>query len=102
MQSGADQVLDGQEQILAFEDQLQQIELLVNLKQVADPLLGYAEAALNTRRKPLTKLNPTTRITPSFGTFWLRLRLPMTTFRASSTATSSSWTPENSRCTRRG
>ena len=39
MQSGADKVLDGEEQILEFEDQLQQIELLVNLKQVADPLL---------------------------------------------------------------
>ena len=34
-------------QVLEFEEQLQQMELLVNLKKVADPLLGYAETALH-------------------------------------------------------
>ena len=58
MQSGADQLLAGEEQLLEFEDQLQQIELLVNLKKVADPLLGYAEAALNNARKALDEAEP--------------------------------------------
>ena len=45
MQSGAATLVSSEEQVLEFEDQLQQIQLLVNLKQVADPLLGYAETA---------------------------------------------------------
>ena len=40
MQSGAATLVSSEEQVLEFEDQLQQIQLLVNLKQVADPLLG--------------------------------------------------------------
>ena len=39
-------------------DQLQQIELLVNLKQVADPLLTYAQAALNNAQKALDDAEP--------------------------------------------
>ncbi|MFV8221950.1 FtsX-like permease family protein, partial [Faecalibacterium hattorii] len=50
--------LSGEEQVLEFEDQLQQIELLVNLKQVADPLLGYAETALNNAQKALDEAEP--------------------------------------------
>ena len=38
--------------------QLQQIQLLVNLKQVADPLLGYAETALNNAQKALDEAEP--------------------------------------------
>ena len=45
MQSGAATLVSSEDQVLEFEDQLQQIQLLVNLKQVADPLLGYAETA---------------------------------------------------------
>ena len=47
-----------EEQVLEFEDQLQQIQLLVNLKQVADPLLGYAETALNNAQKALDEAEP--------------------------------------------
>ena len=43
----------GEQQLLEFEDQLQQIEMLVNLKKVADPLLGYAETALHNAQKAL-------------------------------------------------
>ena len=43
---------------MEFEDQLQQIQLLVNLKQVADPLLGYAETALNNAQKALDEAEP--------------------------------------------
>ena len=51
-------IINGEEQILEFEDQLQQIELLVNLKQVADPLLTYAEAALHNAQKALDEAEP--------------------------------------------
>lgn len=37
MQSGADKLVSSEEQVLEFEEQLQQIEMLVNLKKVADP-----------------------------------------------------------------
>lgn len=33
MQGGADELVSGEEQLLEFEDQLQQIEMLVNLKR---------------------------------------------------------------------
>ena len=58
MTGGADQLLSGQEQMLQFEDQLAQIEMLVNLKQVADPLLDYAEVALNNARHALEEAEP--------------------------------------------
>ena len=44
--------------VLEFEDQLAQIEMLVNLQQVADPLLDYAEAALNNARHALEEAEP--------------------------------------------
>lgn len=58
MTGGADQLLSGQEKMLQFEDQLAQIEMLVNLKQVADPLLDYAEVALNNARHALEEAEP--------------------------------------------
>ena len=58
MQSGASTLVSSEEQVLEFEDQLQQIQLLVNLKQVADPLLGYAETALNNAQKALDEAEP--------------------------------------------
>lgn len=58
MESGADQLVNGEEQILEFEDQLQQIELLVNVQKVAQPLLGYAETALNNAQKALDEAEP--------------------------------------------
>lgn len=44
--------------MLEFEEQLQQIQLLVNLKKVADPLLTYAQAALNNAQKALDEAEP--------------------------------------------
>ena len=58
MQSGAATLVSSEDQVLEFEDQLQQIQLLVNLKQVADPLLGYAETALNNAQKALDEAEP--------------------------------------------
>ena len=46
MQSGADKLVSSEEQVLEFEEQLPQIELMVNLKKVADTLLTSEEAAL--------------------------------------------------------
>ena len=46
MQGGANELVSGEQQLLEFEDQLQQIEMLVNLKKVADPLLTYAHTDL--------------------------------------------------------
>ena len=37
---------------------MQQIQLLVNLKKVADPLLTYAQAALNNAQKALDETEP--------------------------------------------
>ncbi len=50
--------MSSEEQVLEFEDQLQQIEMLVNLKKVADPLLGYAETALRNAQKALDEAEP--------------------------------------------
>ena len=50
--------MSGEQQLLEFEDQLQQIEMLVNLKKVADPLLGYAETALHNAQKALDEAEP--------------------------------------------
>ena len=58
MQSGADTLVTSEAQVLEFEEHLQQMELLVNLKKVADPLLGYAETALNNARKALDEAEP--------------------------------------------
>ena len=58
MQNGADTLVSSEEQVLEFEDQLQQIELLVNLKKVADPLLTYAEAALHNAQNALDEVEP--------------------------------------------
>ena len=58
MQSGADKLVSSEAQVLEFEEQLQQIELLVNLKKVADPLLTYAEAALRNAEKALDEAEP--------------------------------------------
>ena len=44
--------------MLEFEEQLQQIQLLVNLKKVADPLLTYAQTALNNAQKALDEAEP--------------------------------------------
>ena len=46
------------QQIAEQEEQLQQMELLGHLKEVADPLLGYAETALNNARKALDEAEP--------------------------------------------
>lgn len=37
MQSGADKLVSSEEQVLEFEEQLQQIEMLVNLKRWQTP-----------------------------------------------------------------
>ncbi len=58
MESGADELLAAQEQVLDFEDQLEQIKLLVNLKQVADPLLTYAEGVLENAQQALDEAEP--------------------------------------------
>ena len=58
MQNGADQLVDGEEQVLEFEEQWQQIQLLVNLKKVADPLLTYAQTALDNAQKALDDAEP--------------------------------------------
>lgn len=78
MQSGADTLVTSEAQVLEFEEQLQQMELLVNLKKVADPLLGYAETALNNARKALDEAEPEDeeytelRDAPAEGAGWLR------------------------------
>ena len=41
-----------------MKNELAQIEMLVNLKQVADPLLDYAEVALNNARHALEEAEP--------------------------------------------
>ncbi len=58
MAGGAEEIVDGQARILDFEDQLQQIKLLVSLKQVADPMLDYAEALLANARQALDEAEP--------------------------------------------
>lgn len=50
--------MDGENQVLEFEEQLQQIQLLVNLKKVADPLLTYAQTALDNAQKALDEAEP--------------------------------------------
>ena len=50
--------MSSEEQVLEFEDQLQQIELLVNLKQVADPCWAMPRPALNNAQKALDEAEP--------------------------------------------
>lgn len=58
MESGAAQLLEAEAQVLDFESRLAEIKQLVSLKQVADPLLGYAEDILDNARSALEEAEP--------------------------------------------
>ena len=83
MQGGADELVSGEEQLLEFEDQLQQIEMLVNLKKVADRCWAMPKRLCTTHRKRWTKRNLPMKSTPSCGMPCRRRRMLTTTSAAS-------------------
>jgi putative ABC transport system permease protein len=58
MTSGADEILVNEESVLDFEDQLRQMRLLVELEQVTDPLLAYAQSLLDNAQAALDEATP--------------------------------------------
>ncbi len=58
LESGSQEILVNEEAVLNFEDQLRQMRLLVEMKQVADPMLDYAARLLASAQQALDEAEP--------------------------------------------